>query len=62
MHPHFPKVVLGDQVQIRQVVSKVVANPIKLTQQGNVSIKAVLIDKSGEEVSVAISVQILGPE
>lgn len=56
VHPDFPQVVLGDQVKIRQVVSNVIANAIKHTEQGNVSIDALLVDKSDEEVQVEISV------
>jgi signal transduction histidine kinase len=54
--PDFPQVVLGDQVKMRQVVSNVIANAIKHTDQGNVSIEATLIDKNEEEVQVEISV------
>lgn len=56
IHPDFPQVVLGDQVKIRQVVSNVIANAIKHTGQGNVSIDALLVDRSDEEAQVEISV------
>lgn len=54
--PDFPQVVLGDQVKIRQVVSNVIANAIKHTVQGNVSVDAAVIDRTEEEVQVEISV------
>jgi len=56
MHPEFPQLVIGDQVKIRQVISNVIANAIKHTEQGNVSIDAMCVDKSEEEVQVEISV------
>jgi signal transduction histidine kinase len=56
IHSDLPAVVLGDQVKIRQVVSNVIANAIKHTPHGNVSIEAVLVGKSEEDVQVEISV------
>ena len=56
VHPGIPQVVLGDHVKIRQVVSNVIANAIKHTGQGNVSIDVMCVDKSEEEVQMEISV------
>jgi signal transduction histidine kinase len=56
VHPDFPKVVLGDQAKIRQVVSNVIANAIKHTEQGSVTIEALVTEQSKEEVQVEISV------
>jgi signal transduction histidine kinase len=52
----FPKVVLGDQVKIRQVISNVIANAIKHTERGRVLVEAVVISKTTEEVHVEVSV------
>lgn len=60
VYPEFPKVVLGDQVKIRQVISNVIANAIKHTERGTVSIEAVATKKSDEDVSVEISVSDTG--
>lgn len=54
--PGFPKVVLGDQVKIRQVISNVIANAIKHTERGSVSVEALMISKTSEEVHVEVSV------
>lgn len=54
--PDFPQILLGDQVKMRQVVSNVVANAIKHTNKGNVSIDAMVVDESEKDVQVEISV------
>jgi anti-sigma regulatory factor (Ser/Thr protein kinase) len=60
IQPDFPTVVVGDQVKIRQVVSNVIANAIKHTEKGNVTIEAVLVDKTDDEVQVELSVSDTG--
>jgi len=60
VHPDFPNVVLGDQVKIRQVINNVIANAIKHTEQGNVTVEGLLVAKANEEVQVEISVSDTG--
>jgi signal transduction histidine kinase len=52
----FPNVVLGDQVKIRQVISNVIANAIKHTDRGTVTVEAVVISRTSDEVHVEVSV------
>jgi signal transduction histidine kinase len=56
VHSDFPKVVLGDQVKIRQVISNIIANAIKHTERGTVSVEAIARGKSNNDVNVEISV------
>ena len=56
INPNFPKVVLGDQVKIRQVISNIIANALKHTEHGNVTIEALTIGRMQDEVAVEISV------
>jgi light-regulated signal transduction histidine kinase (bacteriophytochrome) len=60
VHPDLPNVVLGDQVKIRQVVSNVIANALKHTEEGNVTVEAVVINQTNEQVQVEISVSDTG--
>jgi signal transduction histidine kinase len=56
IHRDFPRVVMGDQVKIRQVLSNVIANAIKHTERGHISVEALLVDQTEEKVAVEIAV------
>ena len=58
--PEVPQVVLGDPVRLRQVLMNLVANAIKFTESGRVSIEAWPGKRTGESIELWFSVQDTG--
>lgn len=63
--PNLPHVVLGDALRLRQVLLNLLANSVKFTPKGRISLKASLLPspspKQNDECGVLISVEDSGP-
>lgn len=58
--PNIPEEVFGDPVRIKQVLTNLVANAVKFTNKGSVSVFAELLSPSSESLSVKFTVRDTG--
>ena len=58
--PDFPEQLTGDPTRIRQILSNIINNALKFTQQGSVTITAEFINSGSTEHNIAIHVQDTG--
>lgn len=55
-----PQNLVGDPVRIGQVVSNLISNAVKFTQQGNILVEMILRNKTEDEASIEIAVSDTG--
>ena len=55
-----PESVLGDPLRLRQVISNLVGNAIKFTQRGHIVVRAALVERAGDDVTLAFAVEDTG--
>jgi signal transduction histidine kinase/CheY-like chemotaxis protein len=58
--PSLPRLVLGDEARLRQIVTNLVGNAIKFTDTGGVLVTVGRLPAAGEEVALSISVEDTG--
>jgi len=58
--PDVPSVLRGDPVRLRQVLTNLIGNAIKFTDQGEVEVHVAVQDREGSKVSLAFSVRDTG--
>lgn len=58
--PEIPEAVFGDEKKIRQVLTNLVSNARKFTDEGYISIEASVVSQRGEAIDVAINVRDTG--
>ncbi len=58
--PRIPVILYGDDVRLSQVISKLIANAVKYTKEGHISVKAELISKQNKSVTLFINVSDTG--
>ncbi|MEQ9298868.1 MAG: ATP-binding protein [Cyclobacteriaceae bacterium] len=58
--PDIPEAVFGDEKKIRQVLTNLVSNARKFTDEGYISIEASVVGKRGEVIDIAINVRDTG--
>ena len=60
VHPDVPTALLGDGVRIQQVLLNLGSNAVKFTSEGEVVIRAVLLDENAERVALRFDVIDMG--
>jgi CheY-like chemotaxis protein len=58
--PELPEYVVGDPHRLRQVLTNLLANAIKFTERGRVSLEAALLDQSAAQARVRLTVRDTG--
>ncbi len=58
--PQLPAVIKGDSVRIRQILSNLMTNAIKFTEQGTVTIKIIVLEKTDKIVRLRMEVNDTG--
>ncbi len=60
LDPQVPAVLNGDPLRLGQVINNLVGNAVKFTQQGEVHVRAELLEQSGQSVCLRVSVRDTG--
>ncbi len=60
MSPDVPQSLVGDPLRLGQVLTNLVSNAVKFTDRGEISIRADLVDLTGEKVKLRFEVQDTG--
>ncbi len=60
LDPQVPAVLTGDPLRLGQVINNLVGNALKFTQQGEVHVRAELLEQSGQSVCLRVSVRDTG--
>lgn len=60
LDPEIPPEVIGDRNRIRQILLNLTTNAIKFTNSGSVTVRAELVETSGDRVRIRFSVQDTG--
>lgn len=58
--PKVPQFIIGDQIRIKQILTNLVGNAIKFTDQGMVTLKVDLLDRSSERVNISFAISDTG--
>ncbi len=58
--PMVPQFIIGDQIRIKQILTNLVGNAIKFTDQGMVTLKVDLLDGSSERVNISFAISDTG--
>ncbi|MGC9456655.1 MAG: ATP-binding protein [Halothiobacillaceae bacterium] len=58
--PRLPRRVLGDALRLKQVVSNLVSNAVKFTENGTVEVRLDLLDQQDDRCTLALSVRDTG--
>lgn len=58
--PEIPKLLYGDELRIKQVITNIVTNAVKYTEHGHVAFKVYHEDISDEEINLVVSVEDTG--
>lgn len=60
MESSVPKVILGDQIRLRQILINLISNAIKFTEKGEIIVFAKLLEKKDNIVTIELSVKDTG--
>ncbi|MDD3482550.1 response regulator [Azovibrio restrictus] len=60
LDPQVPEVLMGDPLRLGQVINNLVGNAVKFTQQGEVHVRAELLEQTGQTVHLRVSVRDTG--
>lgn len=58
--PRLPENLLGDRQRIAQVLSLLLSNAVKFTLQGSISVSLTMVEKSGQDLRLGLSVRDTG--
>ena len=58
--PNIPRILVGDQLRVKQIIMNLLGNAIKFTPKGSITISAQLLEHAGNSVLIQISVRDTG--
>jgi PAS domain S-box-containing protein len=58
--PDIPRILLGDQLRLKQILLNLLGNAVKFTTQGSITLSAQLFERHGDSVIVQIAVKDTG--